>query len=252
MYTLTGDEVFALMEAGKGPSSFQLQGETDNYPGSYVTSSATSHTAGTEDFFTVLYAANSRIDPVEKTFDDNYTSHYRINLQNKAETSQNAIRFQTDGPATVTVWWIGGAGSGKPARSMTILDSAGKVSVTSAESSANTETPMVSTMELPKAGIYYLGGDIGKNFIHKVTVSVGGDSLGWSVAEDTLSITGDVGADQAVWAACWDKNWSFIGAVPLTGADPTASLPEGWETVKLMWLAANSAPKCAPGLATKK
>lgn len=252
MYTLTGDEVFALMESGKGPSSFKLQGEKDSYPGSYVTSSATSHTAGTEDFFTVLYAANSRIDPVEKTFDDNYTSHYRINLQNKAETSQNAIRFQTDGPATVTVWWIGGAGSGKPARSMTILDSAGKVSATSTQSSASTETPMVSTMELPEGGTYYLGGDIGKNFIHKVTVSVGGDSLGWSVAEDTLSITGDVGADQAVWAACWDESQGFLGARLLTGVDPTAGLPQGWKNVKLMWLRANSAPKCPAAETVKK
>ncbi len=243
VYTLTGDQVYDLMAAGQGPSA--LQPNTGDYPGSYVASAQTSHKAGTDDFFTLHYAANSRVDPSQTTFSDGYQPGHRINFQGAAEREKNAVSFTTDGPATVCVWWVGGGGSGKPARSMTILDSAGQTVATSAESSADTSTPVLSTMELTGAGTYYLGGDVGKNFIYKVTVSTGGPSLAWALEGDALTVTGDVGAGQTLWAACWKADGSFLAALPLTGEDPAAQLPADCSAVVLMWLDAHSAPNCA-------
>lgn len=247
MYTLTGDEVFEQVKTNNKFS--EVTSGTNK--GSYTASAATEHTAGTKDFFTLYYAASSRVDPKGAVFEDDYASGHQINFSNEVavdkDNVKNAVAFTTDGPATVKVWWTPVTDK-KPLRPMVILNADGEVAATS----ATAEIPTVSTLELKTGGTYYLGGQGGKNFIHKVTVSEGGDSLGWAVAEDKLSITGDVGADQAVWAACWDMARGFIGAVPLTGVDPTASLPEGWATVKLMWLSPRSTPKCAPGLATRK
>ncbi len=254
-YTLTGDQVFAAMEAGQGPDSFRLGGSS-SYPDSYATSSNATQTAGTDGFFTLLYGSGSRIDPAAKSFDDGWQGGHRINFNGGASAQRNAVRFQVDGPATVRVWWVGAVAAEeldqKSPRPMAILDSQGETLATSATVADNV-TPMVSTFTLDSAGTYYLGGLGGKNFLYQVRVTVGAaiGELPYALdaAAGTLSVTGTVPAGETIWCVAWDEAGRFLGARPLTGQDPQAALPEGWARGKLLWLKDAALAPCCPGAA---
>ena len=126
-----------------------------------------SEKAGTEDYFTLLYSAKSKVDSSKKTFDDTYAATQRVNFGGKVTTEKNAIMFTTNNAATVKVWWVEG---GDDNRQMTILDAAGTVVVTTAETLAKNAT-CISTFELAEAGTYYLGSAVGNNYIFKVEVT---------------------------------------------------------------------------------
>ncbi len=266
VFTLTGGEVFA--QGGSIPG--MVLGGNATYPGSYSAASAATVTAGSEDFFTLLFTEKSRLDPNERTFDDGYQATHRINFNGAASTSANAVSFTLQGPAAVKVWWVGAVSaeqyqSGqKELRPMVILDAAGKEAAAPSETVANDVTPMLSTFELSQAGTYYLGGKGGKNFIHKVEVVMAGgadpapaytgtlgqsNELEWAVSADetTLSITAgaeNLGAEDMVLAACRDAAGQFIGAAIVRADQLEAQLPEGFSIAKLLWLGAGQAPKC--------
>ena len=48
--------------------------------------------AGTDNFFTLVCSAKTKIDKSEKTWDDGYTSKQRINFGGKATTSKNSVK----------------------------------------------------------------------------------------------------------------------------------------------------------------
>ena len=124
--------------------------------------------AGTNKYFTLLYKADgkSAVNDSAKTFSDNYKSSKRINFQGKATITEAAIQFTTQAAATVTVWWVEG---GEDNRQMIILDKDGKqVDVTKETLAKN--ALCVSTLKIPSAGTYYLGGDTNNNYIYKVEV----------------------------------------------------------------------------------
>jgi len=128
--------------------------------------------AGTENFFTLYYSAKTKIDKSEKTFDDGYSSAQRINFGGKADPAapKNAISFTTGGAATVKVWWAQG---GDDNRQVVIYDKSGKeVAVTTGTWAKN--EPYLSTLEVPAAGTYFLGGKENNNYFFKVQVIDGG------------------------------------------------------------------------------
>ena len=116
------------------------------------------------NYFTVIYSAKSKNDSSTKTWADEYTSSQRINFGGKAETTKNSVKFTTNNPATVKIWWASGGD-----RQMVILDGAGNEVAKTTDPSVKNE-PYLSTLELPNAGTYFLGGDTGSNYIFKIEV----------------------------------------------------------------------------------
>ncbi|MGN0329317.1 MAG: hypothetical protein ACI4D4_10115 [Lachnospira sp.] len=120
---------------------------------------------GTDGIFTVIYSAKSKVDSSTKTFDDGYESSQRLNLGGKATTEKNAVKITAPSAGTVTVWWVEG---GDDNRQMAILDKDGNPVVTTSETLAKNAT-CISTLNIPEAGTYYLGGATNNNYIFKVT-----------------------------------------------------------------------------------
>lgn len=272
-YTLTGNQIFADLEKEPGELTF---GSDSKNPNSYVAASAvTVEKAGADGFFTLLYGAKSRVDPSEKTFGDNFEGTHRINFSGAVSTTENAVQFKTEGPATVKVWWVGAVAASeitadKQPRPMVILDSAGKEMGTSKTVSDNT-TPNIDTFTLTDPGTYYLGGKGGKNFIFRVDVTVGsaeepgpgpepdpdavdsgtmtsGDdrSLAWKYTkEDQVVLAADtLAADELVLVGCYDDQGALTEVALLSREQLTAQLEAGAHTVKLFWLSDRQRPLC--------
>ena len=120
-------------------------------------------------FFTLLWSAKSKVDGSSKTWEDGYTSGQRVNFGGKATVKKNALRFVTDGPAAVRIWWVQG---GEDHRQMGILNADGDVVVqTSGEYEKN--SPYYSELTLDTAGTWFLGGIGGNNYLFKVEVTQG-------------------------------------------------------------------------------
>ena len=75
--------------------------------------------AGTNDFFTLYMSAKTKIDSSSKVFDDEYASEQRVNFGGKVSLEKNAVKFTTEGPASVKIWWVEG---GDDNRQQTILN----------------------------------------------------------------------------------------------------------------------------------
>lgn len=143
--------------------------------------------AGTEDYFTLIYSAKTKVDSSSKTFDDGYASNQRVNFGGAASTEKNAVKFTTNNPATVKVWWVEG---GDDNRQMAILNSAGTAVATTNETLAKNAT-CISTFELTEAGTYYLGGATNNNYIFKVLVT---EEAPAEPVTNTLDTTADLTA----------------------------------------------------------
>ncbi|SEW01571.1 right-handed parallel beta-helix repeat-containing protein [[Clostridium] fimetarium] len=124
--------------------------------------------AGTEDYFTLLMSAKTKIDSSSKTFADAYAATQRINFGAVGTTAMNSLKFTTAGSASVKIWWAEG---GDDNRQMTIMNSAGTSVATTTDTLAK-NAACISTLTLADAGTYYLGGVIGNNYIFKVEVEV--------------------------------------------------------------------------------
>jgi pectin methylesterase-like acyl-CoA thioesterase len=126
--------------------------------------------AGTEDYFTLIYSAKSKVDSSKKTFEDEYYSEQRVNFGGMpvvegGEVKANAVKFKTSNAATVKVWWV----ANKDTYQMALLNSTGeKIFTTSEATTAN--TPYISKIKVDDAGTYYLGGDDVNNYIFKIEV----------------------------------------------------------------------------------
>ncbi len=141
-----------------------------------------SETAGTKNFFTLLYSAKTKVEAKAKTFDDGYAATQRINFGGKATTTMDAIKFTTTKPMDVKVWWI----SGGDGRYMTVLNGEGK-EVVKTDAVAK-DGLAISTLKLTEAGTYYLGGgSTGKNYIFKVVVKEPGEEEVVRAAWDTVA-----------------------------------------------------------------
>ena len=123
--------------------------------------------AGTDNYFTIIYSAKSKVDSSSKTFDDGYESAQRINFGGKVSTEKNALKFTTSSAAKVKVWWAEG---GDDNRQVAILDSTGAVAATTSETLAKNAV-CISELELAEAGTYYLGFNPNNSYLFKVVVT---------------------------------------------------------------------------------
>ena len=123
--------------------------------------------AGTNEYFTIIYSAKSKVDSSSKTFEDGYASAQRLNLGGKVTTEKNAVKFTTSNPSSVKVWWAEG---GDDNRQIAILNGAGEQVAVTADTVAK-NAACISTLQLKDAGTYFLGGDINNNYIFKIEVT---------------------------------------------------------------------------------
>ena len=129
--------------------------------------------AGTDDFFELTYSKKSKIDSSNKTWDDGYTASQRINFGGAITAVEgggylNSIKFTTEHPASVKVWWVQGGEVGS-SRQVAILTEAGaQVAVTEDASAKN--AVVYSELKLEDAGTYYLGNLVGSNYLFKIEV----------------------------------------------------------------------------------
>ena len=133
----------------------------------------TTATAGTDNYFTLMYNSKSKVDGSNKTWSDDYTSGQRLYLGGKTTTSSAAIKFTTSAAATVTVWWVSNDGTndnaGSGARPVGVLDANGEIVAQDTSVVAKNATH-ISTFELSAAGTYYLGNMVDNNYFFKVEV----------------------------------------------------------------------------------
>ncbi len=124
--------------------------------------------AGTENYFTIIYSAKSKVDSSNKKWEDDYTSGQRINFGGVASTEKNAIKFTAANTGKVKIWWAQG---GDDSRQIALLNAAGEqVAVT--EGTWTKNSPYISTLDIPAAGTYFLGSAINNNYIFKVEVTL--------------------------------------------------------------------------------
>ncbi len=125
--------------------------------------------AGTENYFTLYYSTKTKIDGSVKSFDDGYSATQRVNFGGKADVAatKNGISFKTGSAATVKVWWAEG---GDDNRQVVIYDMSGK-EITATSGTWTKNAPYLSTLKVPTAGTYFLGGKEKGNYIFKVEVT---------------------------------------------------------------------------------
>lgn len=128
---------------------------------------------GQDNYFIIHFSEKTKIDESEKTFEDGYVSNQRLNFNGKAQvkpngTTKNVVEFTTEGPAKVKIWWVQ---AGDDNRQMGIFDANGEL-VTKTEATVEKNKPALSTLEIPAAGKYFIGGVENKNYIFKLEVTV--------------------------------------------------------------------------------
>ncbi len=123
--------------------------------------------AGTDNYFTLIYSAKTKIDSSSKTWDDGYTSGQRVNFGGAVSTEKNAVKFTTKAAASVKVWFVEG---GDDNRQIAILDASGNAVATTSGTYAKNAV-CLETLEVPAAGTYFLGGTPKNNYIFKIEVT---------------------------------------------------------------------------------
>ena len=125
--------------------------------------------AGTDDYFTILWSSKSKVDGSKKSFEDGTAFTQRINLGGKLDVTnnKNGVSFKTTGAAEVKVYWVEGGGDN---RQMALLTGSGTV-VAKTEETLAKNAACISVLKVTDAGTYYLGGLENNNYIFKVIVT---------------------------------------------------------------------------------
>lgn len=125
--------------------------------------------AGTDDYFTILWSSKSKVDGSKKSFEDGTAFTQRINLGGKLDVTnnKNGVSFKTTGAAEVKVYWVEG---GDDNRQMALLTGSGIV-VAKTEETLAKNAACISVLKVTEAGTYYLGGLENNNYIFKVIVT---------------------------------------------------------------------------------
>ena len=121
------------------------------------------------DYFTIMYSAKNKIDGSNKAFDDGYTATQRLNFGGKTDPKKgmiNSVRFVTEGPATVKIWWV----SGGDGRQFALYNASGEITVRTEVDSVKNSL-YISELTVDAAGTWYLGVPDGSNYLFKLEVA---------------------------------------------------------------------------------
>ena len=136
------------------------------YDGEYVR-------AGSSDYFTVIYSAKTKLETNSKTFSDGFSASQRFSWGAKTEfgdTILNAVKIKTAGSATVKLWWVGGDTGRNPA----VYSPDGSIVVKDSTETVKNDL-YITELQIPSAGIYYIGNEVGSNYFYKIEVTDSGD-----------------------------------------------------------------------------
>lgn len=126
-----------------------------------------------DDYFTAIWSASTKVDASSKAFSDGYTGTQRINFGGKMLKNKNAIKFTTKKAATVKIWWVQGGDDNRQIGIASATDYSGtdQNTVVATNETLVKNEACISTLELPDAGTWILGGVTNKNFIFKIEVT---------------------------------------------------------------------------------
>ncbi len=134
--------------------------------------------AGTDEYFTLFYSTTAQINGSNKNFSDGYTASQRIHFGSgtKFENGNvyNAVQIKTNSPAKVKVWWVLGDTDG---RQVAIYKEDG-TTVTATDYSGDKNDLVISELELPEAGTYYIGNSGKVNYFFRIDVTEENPSTG--------------------------------------------------------------------------
>ena len=170
---------------------------------------------GTDNFFTLIFQTNSKTQANALGFEDGYYSKQRLSFNGASNVESNtvtrSIKFTTDGPATVTVWW--GCGDVGRYLALCTFDGTTLTEVLKAEGSEK-GGDYIATFEITAAGTYYLANPGGNNYFYKVDVDVKPCEHKWADATCTAPKT---------CSACGATDGVALGH---TFADATCTAPK--------------------------
>lgn len=137
---------------------------------------------GTDGFFTVICKSGTKIDYFDadnysaKVFEDGFEATKRLSLNGKinwkdGKVTKTGMEITVNSAATVKIWWV----AGDAGRYVAIQDVT-KTSKDFVAVSAKTEEVvkgelLIDTFELPEAGSYYIGNQVGNNYYAKIEVT---------------------------------------------------------------------------------
>ena len=221
---LAADDVLIAPNPNADPNKHVLEANTLT---AFADGKKDGDTEVVEDYFTILYSSKSKVDSSKRTWEDAYASSQRINFGGKATTEKNAVKFITSGPATVKIWWVQ---AGDDNREYAILNAAGEVVVKTSGTYTKGD-PYMSTLELPEAGTYFLGGETNNNYLFKleVTETVGSKAPRADWADVALPVIKSVETDPKEPGKV---NVTVTGAVGYDAADQITVImrdADGWQ-----------------------
>ena len=134
--------------------------------------------AGGHDYFTVIYSQKAKVETNDKSFPDGVSGKQRIAWGDKTyfgDQILNAIKFETEGSATLKLWWVCGEKDRFPAvfnQDGTILKTIEIPADHVADGSDGVKNDIfISEVEIPSQGIYYIGNVGGSNYFYRLQVT---------------------------------------------------------------------------------
>ena len=176
VFTVSGsaaDNVYTLDVADLSPFAAAAK-----YDGEY-------EVGGSSGYFTVIYSAKAKVEVNEKSFSDGTSGKQRIAWGDKTTVGDeilNAVKIKTEGSATVKIWWVGGDAD----RNIAIFNPDGTVLTQDNTDTVKNEL-YISELQIPSAGIYYIGNLGGSNYFYKLQVT---DSKDGEPAGDRADFAG--------------------------------------------------------------
>ena len=152
--------------------------------------------AGTNNFFTLIYSAKTKVESNSKTFPDGQPFTQRIAWGDKSYVGDqvlNTIKIKTNGSAKIKIWWACGDAGRVPAVYSQTGAAVATVQIPSDHVNDGTDGVkndlFISEVQVPDAGIYYIGNSGGSNYFYKIEVTDSNDGATPAARADWATVS---------------------------------------------------------------